>query len=172
MNFLELVKARSSVRKYLSKEVEQEKLDYIMECARLAPSAANFQPWYFYIIKSPEAKQVLYESYGGKWFSSYPAPVYIVACGDKTQSWKRSFDKKDHVDIDVAITFEHICLAAADRGLGTCWICAFDPVKLTGLLNLPEHHIPVAITPIGYPETTERDRPFVRKSVEEVSKII
>ena len=117
MNFLELVKARKSERDYTSQEVEQSKLDYILECARLAPSAVNFQPWHFLIVKSEEAKEKVRKCYNREWIKT--APMYIVVCGDTSQSWKRKSDGKDHCDIDVAITTEHICLAAAEQGLGT-----------------------------------------------------
>ena len=155
MEFLELVKKRHSVRKYLAKEVEKEVIDYILECARLAPSAGNNQPWFFYIAKSEEAIEIVKKSYSRNWVIDGSAPVYIIACGDKSQSWKRSYDKKDHVNIDIAIAFEHICLAAADKGLGTCWICHFDPSVVKEKLNLPENMIPIAITPLGYPDEIE-----------------
>lgn len=171
MNFLKLVKTRKSVRKYLAQEVEQEKLNYIMECARLAPSAANRQPWFFYIVKRDDLKDVLYKCYHSKWFSTNPAPLYIVACGDEDKSWKRNYDGKTHQDIDVSIAFEHICLAAAEQGLGTCWICHFDPKELKTLMNLPTNLYPIAMTPIGYPTTNEPHIPS-RKSIQEISKII
>lgn len=155
MNLLEIIKSRKSVRKYLPKEVEAEKLAYIMECARLAPSAVNFQPWHFYIIEDGATTAKLYECYHNKWFSTHPAPLFLVACGDHNMSWKRKHDNKDHLDIDVAIAFEHICLAATEQELGTCWVCNFDPDKVRSLLNLPENMEPVAITPIGYPDMEE-----------------
>lgn len=171
MNVLEIIETRRSIRKYLPQPVEQEKLDYIMECARLAPSAVNFQPWYFYIIQSEEAKEKLYECYHNKWFSTNAAPVFIVACGDKNASWKRKSDMKDHMDIDVAIAFEHICLAATEQGLGTCWVCSFDVEKTRSLFELPDHMEPIAITPLGYPVEEEVKR-TPRKSKEEICKVI
>lgn len=171
MNFLELVTSRKSVRQYLQKDVEPEKLDYILECARLAPSAANFQAWFFFVVKSKEVENVLQNCYPKKWFVANPAPVYIVACGDTNQSWKRSYDNKDHSIVDVSIAVEHICLAAAEQGLGSCWICDFDPNQLGEQLNLPSNLYPVAIIPIGYPTTNEPQIPS-RKSIKEISKII
>lgn len=167
MNLLEIIQTRRSIRKYQSTEVEQEKLDYIIECARLAPSAVNFQPWQFYIVKSQEAKENLFECYHNKWFSTNPAPVFIIACGDKSASWKRKSDAKDHLDIDIAIAFEHICLAATEQGLGTCWVCNFDVEKVISMLDLPENMIPVAITPLGYPEVEEVKK-TPRKTKEEI----
>lgn len=119
MTFLELVKSRYSVRSYNpDKEVEQEKLDYILECARLAPSAVNLQPWNFYVIRDPGVREKINSCYKREWILDAPLVVVITALHDK--SWKRSYDGKDHADIDVAIAAEHICLAAAEQGIGSC----------------------------------------------------
>jgi nitroreductase len=169
MTFLELVKSRISVRQYTPQKVEDDKIAYILECARLAPSAANNQPWYFYVIKNDVVRCRLQECYQRQWFAD--APVYIVACSDTSVSWKRSFDGKDHADIDVAIAVEHLCLAAAEQGLGTCWICNFDAQKCSEILNLPEHLHPVAMTPLGYTTQSVSARPN-RKNIEEISQVV
>jgi len=169
MTFLELVKSRISVRQFLSEKVEDDKISYILECARLAPSAANKQPWQFLVIKNEEVKRLIHECYHATWFTE--APVYIIACTDTTQSWKRSFDSKDHADIDIAIAVEHICLAATEQGLGTCWVCNFDAQKCAELLNLPENIHPVAIIPIGYTEQKISRNPH-RKPFDEIIKTI
>ena len=75
MDFLELTKKRYSVRSYTSQEVEKEKLDYILECARYAPSAVNKQPWQFIVVQSELQKQKLQKVYPAKWFVE--APLYI-----------------------------------------------------------------------------------------------
>ena len=100
-NFLDLVEARYSARAYSDRKVEQEKIDYILECARLAPSAVNFQPWKFIIVESEEKRTALHASYAQEWLQQ--APLYIVVCGDKSQSWTRKKDSHDHADIDAAI---------------------------------------------------------------------
>lgn len=169
INFLELVKSRISIRQYTLQEVEDDKLKYILECARLAPSAVNHQPWQFWIVKSEEAKHLIQQCYSAKWFSN--APVYIIAFSDTSQSWKRSFDRKDYGDVDIAIAIEHICLAATEQGLGTCWVCNFDVHKFSELLNIPENLEPIAIIPIGY-TSQETSRNAIRKSNEEIIKII
>jgi len=169
MTFLELVKNRISVRQYTSERIEDEKLAYILECARLAPSAVNYQPWQFLVIKNDDIKQSIRECYHAQWFAE--APVYIVACTDTSQSWKRSFDGKDHADIDIAIAVEHICLAAAEQGLGTCWVCNFNTQKCSELLNLPANICPVVIIPIGYTQQTISRNPH-RKSNDDIIKII
>ncbi len=148
MKFIELVGKRRSIRKYTQQLVEQDKIDYILEAARLAPSAVNFQPWYFILIKSEEGKKKIQKCYNRDWFKQ--APYYLIACGDHNQSWKRS-DLKDHLDIDVAIATEHICLAAAEQGLGTCWVCNFDANLCKKYFNIPQSIEPLVFIPFGYP---------------------
>ena len=116
MNFLELVKARYSVRNYEERPIEQNKLDYIMECVRLAPSAVNFQPWKFAVITEKKLLEALKSAYPREWIKT--APCIIVACGDHNVAWHRKLDNKDHTDVDVSIAVEHLCLAAAEGDIG------------------------------------------------------
>lgn len=170
MDFKELSEKRYSVRTYLPKEVEKEKIDYILECARLAPSACNFQPWILYIVNSDEKRNAIIDAYNRDWFKS--APLYIVVCGDHSKSWKRTnTDQKDHCDIDAAIISEHICLAAQDIGLGTCWVCNFDPDLLRNILDLPKEIDTIAIFPIGYVDELSSKIPDKkRKDISEITR--
>ncbi len=154
MSFLNLAKSRHSVRGYETRPVEEEKLMQVLEAGRMAPSACNLQPWYMIVVRDEEVKARVYEAYPRVWFGK--APVILVACGDHTQSWKRE-DGKDHCDVDVAIAIDHMTLAAADAGLGTCWVCAFDVNKCRKALKLPDYIEPVALIPLGYP--TEQEDP-------------
>jgi nitroreductase len=166
-SFLSLAKSRYSVRSYLPTPVEQEKLDYILECGRIAPSAANYQPWHIVAIRDEERKKTIATTYDRKWFSE--APVILVFCGDHSKGWKRA-DGKDHTDIDLSIIVDHITLAAAEQGLGTCWICNFDAKKCTEILQLPDHLEPVVLLPVGYPLNIPDDgsRHLVRKTTNEI----
>ncbi len=168
MNTLELIRKRCSIRKYLSVPVEQDKMDYILEAARMAPSAVNYQPWYFLVITEKEGKDKLIECYPREWIKS--APAFIVVCGDHSQSWKRSSDNKDHLDIDSGIAITHICLAATEKELGTCIVCHFDTTLLHSHFNLPETVEPIAVIPIGYPAEPDlfEKTPKKRKSLEEI----
>ncbi len=164
-NFLDLVKERYSARSYSDRKVEQEKIDYILECARLAPSAVNFQPWRFILVESEEKRTALHAGYAQEWFQQ--APLYIVVCGDHSQSWTRKKDSHDHADIDAAIAAEHICLAAAEVGLGSCWVCNFRPAIVSEVLGIDGETIyPVAIIPIGY--ATDTPTLKKRKPLEEI----
>lgn len=168
MSFLELARKRCSIRKYAPKNVEQEN-DYILEAARLAPSAVNYQPWYFVWVQSAEGKAKLQECYPREWFKQ--APYYLIVCGDHQQSWKRG-DHKDHMDIDAAIATEHICLAAAEQGLGTCWVCNFDTELCRKHFKIPETIEPVVLIPFGYPSDPALfdETPKKRKPIEEIIK--
>ena len=168
MNFLDICRQRCSVRSYTQQPVSKEDLDYLLEAAQLAPSAVNFQPWYFIIVREEANRSKIQESYNREWFKS--APLYIVICGDHNQAWKRKSDGKDHCDIDVSIAVEHICLAATEKGLGTCWVCNFDAQILREALALPSHIEPVAILPVGHPnpESLCQDAAKVRKPLQEI----
>ena len=125
--FLDLCRTRRSVRAYKPQIPEKEDLQYIFECVRMAPSAVKFQPWRFFLVTDKDTLARLAESYNRDWFKT--APACIVACRNADEDWKRGADAKPHGDIDVAIAVEHLCLAAAERGLGTCWVCNFDVEK-------------------------------------------
>lgn len=170
MSLLEIAKTRRAIRNFLPQEVEQKKLDYVLECLRLAPSAGNKQPWHFYIVKSREAKKAIYQSY--TYGNIKGDPMFIVACGDSTVSWKRKdYDGKNYLDVDVAIAVEHLVLAATEQGLGTCWLAHFNPERLVEVLNIPENLTPIAIIPIGYP-SPEQGRKSDRKPLNEIMETI
>ena len=166
MNFLELCEKRYSVRKYSAEAVSDDDLHYVLECARMAQSAVNFQPWKFVVVRSEAAKADIRRCYDREWFAS--APLYIVALRDVKSNWVRSSDGKPHGDIDVAIAVEHICLAAAERGLGTCWVANYDTELLNQLFGDAEHEA-VAIVPIGH---IAADCPFAPKKRKEMSLIV
>lgn len=166
MDFKELALARHSVRAYSQQKIEPHKIEYILDCARLAPSGVNKQPWHFYVVKSREAREKVQQCYDRPWFRT--APVYIVVAVDPAEAWTRSHDGKNHADIDGSIAAEHLCLAAASIGLGSCWVCNFDPSALATSLGIPVNHIPMAIVPIGYPDEATI-KPSQRKPLCEIT---
>ena len=165
MQVLDLMKQRCSVRQFEDRRVERDKLLYVLEAARVAPSACNNQPWQFFVIDDPS----LIAQIAPDWVATSRAPVLIVACGDHRQAWRRR-DGKDHCDIDVAIAVDHMTLAAAEIGLGTCWICAFDAKRCAQLLDLPDRLEPIVLLPLGYPaESKSPDRHTLeRKPLEQI----
>jgi nitroreductase len=148
MEFSELIKKRYSVRAYSSKPVEDDKLQRVLEAANLAPTAANKQPFRLIVIRNEGREDELKRIYFREWF--WTAPVIICACALPAAAWSRK-DGKNYADVDTTIAMDHLILAAADLGLGTCWIAAFDPDEARAVLALPDEVEPVAFTPLGYP---------------------
>ena len=167
MNFLELTKKRYSCRTYQAREVEEEKMAYVTECARMAPSAVNRQPWRLRIVSGDEAKDSLRTCYDREWFRT--APAYIIASVLHDEQWVRA-DGKQHGDIDVAIAVEHLCLAAAEQGLATCWVCNFDAAMCKQLVGLDENEEAAVLIPIGYAADAPKEK--MRKSRNEIVRII
>ena len=148
MNFLELAKERYSCRRFSTKEVEKEKIEKILEAAKLAPTAKNIQPQRILVLTQKEQLEKLKccTPYG------WNAPVIMIIFYDKSISYKRdNYDNKEFGDIDASIVTTHMMLEAQDLGLGTTWIGVFDPEKLIEAYKVPQNLIPVAILPIGYP---------------------
>jgi nitroreductase len=166
MDFLDLAQRRYSCRKYDSRKVDPAQLALVMEAGRIAPSACNYQPWYFIVVENPDNLAKVKNCYAKSWLES--APMLIVICGDHSRSWKRD-DGKDHCDIDIAIAVDHMTLAASSLGLATCWVCKFDAVACSKLLGLPDHIEPMVLLPIGYPaDFTDPGRhASLRKTIEE-----
>jgi nitroreductase len=149
MEFQELIEKRYSVRAYKPDSVGDETLAQVLEAARLAPTAANRQPFQLIVIHTAGREAELKRIYGRDWFVQ--PPLVICVCGVHAQGWVRRDDGKSYVDVDAAIVMDHLILAAADLGLGTCWIGAFNPDAAREVLGLPEGVEPIAFTPLGYP---------------------
>jgi len=165
MEFLELVENRYSVRAYKSDEVKDKKLEVVLEAARLAPTAANYQPFQIIVIHTKGRKDELNRIYPAEWFVQPPLVICVCAIPDK--AWTRR-DGKNFVDIDATIVMDHIILAAASLGLGTCWIGAFDASAAKEVLNLPEDVEPIVFTPLGYP--ADKSGTKKRKDLSEIVK--
>ncbi|MFQ6105338.1 MAG: nitroreductase family protein [Candidatus Glassbacteria bacterium] len=163
MEFSELIFKRRSVRKYKKKPVEDEKLQKILEAMRIAPSAANRQPFVFYVVRDEETRLRMREVYDKEWF--YTAPVILCGFVNQGKAWTR-YDGKKYGEVDVTIAMDHLILAAANEGLGTCWVAAFKPDRLREILGAGDELEPVVITPLGYPDDGTRDTK--RKPLEEL----
>lgn len=147
MEFIELVKKRYSVRKFLEKKVEEDKIALLAESGRLAPTAANLQPQRILVIDSAEGLETVKQCTP----YHFNAPLVFLVCYDTTASWKRKFDGKDMGEVDASIITTHIMLAAESIGLGATWVAYFDPEVVKEKLALPEGVEPVAFLPVGYP---------------------
>ncbi len=163
MEFQRLIEARYSVRAYKADPVEDEKLRRVLDAARLAPTAANRQPFRLIVMQTKGREAELRRVYDQAWFVQ--PPLVIAAVGLTQEGWTRH-DGKSYVDVDVSIVMDHLILAAADQGLGTCWIGAFSVPAAREVLGLPEEVEPIAFTPLGYPD--DEPRPKKRKALEDL----
>jgi len=150
MHFKDLIKTRYSVREYHDNKIDRTLIKEVVNAGRLAPSAANKQPWKFVVVDDPELLKKVKATYNRDWFQNIPAIIIIY--GDHNNSWKRSFDNKDHCDIDAAIAIDHMTLMASDLGLGTCWVCHFNVELLNQIIIVKENWEPIALLSIGYPK--------------------
>lgn len=163
MELLELMKNRYSVRKYKSDEVEEEKLNGVLEAARLAPTAVNKQPFQLIVIRTKCREDELHRIYPAKWFVE--APLVICACTQADDGWTRR-DGKNYSEVDTTIAMDHLILAAANLGLGTCWIAAFNLKAAREVLDIPDDVLPLIFTPLGYPDVEPGVK--TRKKLEEL----
>lgn len=165
MGFQELIRKRYSVRAYKPDPVPDEVLAQVLEAGRLAPTAANKQPFRILVIHTAGREAELRRIYHREWFVQ--APLVICVCTVRAEAWKRAmYDGKSHADVDATIVMDHMVLAAADLGLGTCWIAAFDPVAAREVLGLPPEVEPVLFTPLGFP--ADQFRPKERRPLAEL----
>ncbi|MHC4187525.1 MAG: nitroreductase family protein [Planctomycetota bacterium] len=147
MEVLEAIRKRYSCRAYLDKPIEQEKLDIILEAARLAPSARNMQDWRFVIVSDPEIKKKV-ATCTNKPDVFKKAGVIVIACSITDYVMRCG---QPAGPIDVSIALEHISLQAAQLGLGTCWIGSFDLETVRKVLEIPEGVAVIELMTIGYP---------------------
>ncbi len=163
--FIELAEKRRSVRAYKPDEVPEDLLQTVLEAGRLAPSACNKQPWRFIVVRSETGRRALGAAYAREWF--WKAPVVIAVCILPKEAWVRSYDGQNYAMVDGALAMDHLTLAAAELGLGTCWIGAFDPAAAREILNLPDGVEIVGLTPLGYPDVEPNPRVRSRRPLGE-----
>lgn len=169
------IKKRRSIRKYISKPVEDEKIIKLLESARLAPSGSNTQPWHFIIVKSEVTREKLVKaSHNQKWMSS--APVLIVCVADIRCRVSEDVDislNEDSPQVelkqiirDTSISIGHMLLEADNLGLGTCWVAWFTQEEIRPILNIPDDKYVVGVITVGYANESPEARP--RKKLEEM----
>jgi len=176
----DIIKERSSIRDYQDRPIEEEKLQLILESARLAPSASNSQPWHFYVVKNkdkirelgskmPLGSQAIINSFIAE------APVVVVATAgpiDLLHKITSFIVNKKWYYLDVAIALEHITLTAWELGIGSCWIGWFDEKKIKKMLDIPGNQEVIAMLTLGYPAVGAKVHPKNRKSIGEIARII
>jgi len=165
MSVLEAAAKRRSIRRYKTNPVRDQVLQRVLEAARLAPSGKNLQPWKFIVVKNQTLKDQLGEASNRQFFMA-KAPLIIVACGYPDSCYSRLGRYMKSWPVDVAVALEHLILQAAEEGLGTCWIGAFEEEKVKEILGIPREVKVLALTPLGYPDEVPSARR--RKSLEEI----
>ena len=173
MDFHSLSLKRQSDRSFLDQSVEPEKLAQIIECARMAPSACNAQPWKVIVVDEPELKNKIANATSSKILGmnhfTKQAPVHLVIVeesGNYTSTLGGWIKKKHFPLIDIGIFAEHICLAATDLGLGSCMIGWFDEPAIKKMLDIPSSKRIALIVLIGYPGRETRKK--IRKEIAEI----
>lgn len=148
MTFLDLAKARYSVRKYSDQAIEEEKLSLILEAGRVAPTACNNQPQKVFVLKSEQVKKAL----ASVCCYTFDAPAILAICYDKDRVWNNPLmPGYNSGDVDASIVCTHMMLQAAELGLGSCWVGYFNADKVANALALPDNLTVSALLPIGYP---------------------
>lgn len=174
-NMIKEIENRRSIRNYIAKSVEDEKIIQILDSARLAPSGSNTQPWHFIVVKSESVRKRLAEvSHNQKWMLS--APVFIVCVADIRSRMGEDIDIVVNEDSpqmelkqiirDTSISIEHMLLEATSLGLGTCWVGWFIQKEIRPILNIPSDKYVVGVITVGYTNETPKARP--RKKLEEI----
>lgn len=146
MLFMDLAKKRYSVRKYKTDKIEPEKIDLILEAGRIAPTAANKQPQRIIVVKDERGLEKIANA-----ANIFKAPLAFIICSDKNDVWVRHYyDNKNSLDIDASIVTTHMMLEATDIGLGSLWVCHFNPDVLREEFDIPENWEPINILAVGY----------------------
>ena len=172
-SFLELVQLRQSDRSYMDKPVEKEKIERILEVARLAPSACNAQPWKFIVVTDPEKRMQIADATANKLLSmnhfTKQAPVQLVLVEENanfTSTVGGWVTNKHYPHIDLGIVASHVCLAATSEGLGSCIVGWCDEKKVQKALNIPKNKRVMLVILLGYSNQPQREKK--RKEMNEI----
>ena len=147
---MELIETRRSIRSYKDQEVEEDKLKYVLQAFRKAPSAKNLQPWKLVVVKNKKVIRDLAIACNNQTFME-EAPVIITACAKEEDAYGTMGGYMNSYPVDIAIALEHLILAATEKGLGTCWIGAFKVKEINNIINVPENLSAELILAMGYP---------------------
>ena len=164
MEFEDIIRKRTSIRKFSDKVVEQDKLDKILEAGRLAPTAKNNQPLKIYVINSEEGLLKIDNASRCR----YGAKTVLIICGNK----EAAYHKGDYstYEMDSCIVTTHMMLEATNIGVDNIWIESFDESILRDEFNIPVEYIPVCLLPLGYRSSDCPINPLheKRKNIEDI----
>mgnify|MGYP003681914805 CR=1 FL=1 len=165
MEFYDVVKSRRSYRMYKTDIPEEEKIERILDAARLAPTWANMQGMNYVVVKDPEKVKAVWKAVGQKQKFA-EAPIFIVGA-IKEKGSGTNLNGEKYYPVDFGICFEHLILAATAEGLGTCWIGWFDEEKVKEALKIPKNYRVLGLTPLGYP-LKQKESVKERNSLEQI----
>ena len=175
MDFNELIQLRQSVRKYIDKPVEREKIEQLIKAVHTAPSACNSQPWKLIFVDEPELKNKVAKATFSKAISfnkfALEAPVIAVLVIEKAKLIAQIGGKvknQEYVQYDIGIAAAHFCLQAEELGLGTCMIGWFDEKNIQKLLNIPKKRKIGLLITLGYAPEGYKLRQKIRKPVDSI----
>ena len=133
----------------------------------MAPSAKNLEPTRVIAVTNKDALAKV-----GKMTRIYNAPLAFIICADKGLSWKREFDGMDSYQIDASIVATQMMYCATDLGLGTLYICWFDPEVLKRELGIPDNLEPVSILAVGHPSVDDSPNHLNRMDLDSFLTVI
>jgi nitroreductase len=166
LNFFEVIKNRRSIRKYQDKNVEREKLQKILEAARIAPSAMNRQPYQLFVVINQDILSKIESACNQQW----KAPIMIAVVCVPKEAWVRD-DGEEFWKADAAIMMNQVSLAAFAEGLGTCWIAAFKENEVKEILGVDSASRIPFLSPLGYP--AENKGPITnRKTIDSLVRYV
>jgi nitroreductase len=165
MDFYEVVRKRRSFRVYNPDMPEKEKIERILDAARLAPTWANMQGVHYIVVQDSEKVKAVWKAVGQR-RKFAEAPMFIVGVISEKGSGMNANGEK-YYGVDFGICFEHLILAATAEGLATCWIGFFNESKIKDILGVPEEYRVLGLTPLGY-STKEKEIVTDRKPLSEI----
>ncbi len=169
MDVFEAIFDRRSVRRFITKPVEENKVAKILDAARWAPSIGNLQEWEFIVVRDPGRKLQLSEAAVGQYWIAQSSVIIIVLT--KNDRITRAYGRKGqdfYVKYDAAAAIQNMLLAAHSLGLGACWVSVFDEIAVKRILKVPTNNIDVhALIPLGYP--AEKPSPPHRLGLEGIT---
>lgn len=146
--YFDTINERFSCRNFTDKKISDEEVKNILNAARLAPTAVNYQPEHIYVVEDP----ILLDKLKTATRFTFDAKTIFVVCYDKNVSWHRGNDGKDHGDIDCAIIATHMMLAVTAMGLGSCYVCSMKENIVKEILDIPSNYVVSCLLPVGYPK--------------------
>ena len=169
-DLIDAIRGRRSIRDFKSDPIPDPTIGRILECGRLAPSAGNVEPWFFYVVKNPEIKAQIAQI-SEKWLDKAPVVIVVVADYREEAAAMGQRGKEMYILQDTAAATQNMLLAAYGFGIGSCWVGDFDQVAIARLLNIPEGQKPVVLIPLGYP-ARDKEEPVPDKPLDQIVKVI